>query len=363
MIARTIAMVRTLPDMPRIHTFFRRRLALLLACVVLGPAAHADTGNASADVATAFADGLSAFKAEVAERHGFSSRALDLWFADVELQQPILDAISAPAERVRPWHEYRQIFLTDRRIEGGVVFWEEHADTLEQVSAEYGVPAEMIVAIIGVETMYGRITGRWRVLDALATLAFAYPPRAPFFRSELEHFLLLAEEERLEPRAALGSYAGAMGPPQFIPSSYRAYAVDGSGNGRRDLFRDWEDVLASVANYFSVHGWRDGEPVAQPARVDDDWSGVHPANRLDLDNTVAGLQSAGYRFDSTRDDDTPAMMVRLDGTDGDELWVAYHNFHVITRYNRSVMYALAAWQLSQAIAERRAEGRTAARGS
>ena len=299
-----------------------------------------------------FRSGLADFKREVAERHGFPERTLALWFADVELQQPILDAISRPAERVRPWHEYRGIFLTERRIEGGVEFWREHEASLRAVAADYGVAPEIIVAIIGVETLYGRITGRWRVLDALATLAFAYPPRAAFFRRELEQFLLLSQEERLEPRAALGSYAGAMGPPQFIPSSYRAYAVDGSGNGRRDLFHDWYDVLASVANYFKVHGWRDGEPVAQPAEVPADWAGSHPPNSLELANTVAGLQAEGYRFSSVLPDEAPAMMVRLDGVEGDELWVGYHNFRVITRYNRSVMYALAVYQLSQEIRAR-----------
>lgn len=298
-----------------------------------------------------FEQQLLEFKEEVAGRHDFDRQTLSLWFAEVELQQPIIDLISRPAERVRPWHEYRQIFLTDSRIDGGVAFWEEHAEALERVSRESGVAPEVIVAIIGVETLYGRITGSWRVLDALSTLAFAYPPRASFFRSELEHFLLLVREERLEPRAAMGSYAGAMGPPQFIPSSYRAYAVDGSGNGRRDLFHDWDDVLASVANYFAEHGWRDGEPVVQQATVAADFNGQHPPNSLELTSTVAGLLDDGYHFDAVQPDDAPAMMVRLDGTDGDELWVGYHNFRVITRYNRSVMYALAVHQLSQAIAE------------
>lgn len=324
----------------------------LFACVfcLLLPALAPAADEAS------FRAGLAEFKQEVGERHGFSDQTLALWFADVELQQPILDAISRPAERVRPWHEYRGIFLTDRRIDGGVEFWREHEAALQAIGAEYGVAPEIIVAIIGVETLYGRITGRWRVLDALATLAFAYPPRAAFFRRELEHFLLLSREERLEPRAALGSYAGAMGPPQFIPSSYRAYAVDGSGNGRRDLFHDWDDVLASVANYFKVHGWRDGEPVAQPAEVAGNWPGTHPANSLELGSTVAGLQTEGYRFTSALPDEAPAMMVRLDGVDGDELWVGYHNFRVITRYNRSVMYALAVYQLSQAIRARMEDG-------
>lgn len=321
------------------------RFLVIALLIVLAMPVHA----ADAIDDAAFRDAIEAFKQDVAERHGFAASTLDLWFAEVEQQQPILDAISRPAERVRPWHEYRQIFLTERRIEGGIEFWREHADELERVSRELGVDAQVIVAIIGVETMYGRITGRWRVLDALSTLAFAYPPRAAFFRRELEEFLLLSREERIEPRATLGSYAGAMGPPQFIPSSYRAYAVDGSNNGRRDLFHDWSDVFASVANYFKVHGWRANEPVADQATTGRQWSGPHPQNSLELTSTVGELAASGYMFPTTAPDSAPAMMVRLDAVEGDELWVGYHNFRVITRYNRSLMYALAVYQLSEEI--------------
>ncbi len=321
------------------------RFLIIALLLFLAMPAHA----AEAIDEAAFREAIDTFKQDVAERHGFPASTLDLWFADVEQQQPILDAISRPAERVRPWHEYRQIFLTAQRVEGGVAFWREHAAELERISREVGVDAQIIVAIIGVETMYGRITGRWRVLDALSTLAFAYPPRATFFRRELEEFLLLAREERIEPRATLGSYAGAMGPPQFIPSSYRAYAVDGSDNGRRDLFHDWSDVIASVANYFKVHGWRAGEPVADQATTGRQWAGTHPQNSLELTATVGELTASGYLFPTSAPDSAPAMMVRLDGVDGDELWVGYDNFRVITRYNRSLMYALAVYQLSEEI--------------
>jgi membrane-bound lytic murein transglycosylase B len=325
-------------------------LRIILASLLLVAASPVPADEAVDEAA--FRSAIAEFKQEVGARHGFSAETLELWFADVELQQPILDAISRPAERVRPWHEYRQIFITDRRIDGGVEFWLEHREELDRIAADYGVPAQMIVAIIGVETLYGRITGRWRVLDALSTLAFAYPPRAAFFRRELEQFLLLSREERIEPRATLGSYAGAMGPPQFIPSSYRAYAVDGNGSGRRDLFHDWSDVLASVANYFKVHGWRDGEPVVQQATTRSDWHGTHPQHSLELTSTLGELAAGGYVFAADRPADTPAMMVRLDGSDGDELWVGYHNFRVITRYNRSLMYALAVHQLSEEILAR-----------
>ena len=169
--------------------------------------------------------------------------------------------MSRPAERVVPWFEYRNIFMTEERIAAGVRFWTEHAATLEQVAERYGVAPEMIVAIVGIETYFGTRMGKYRVLDALATLAFAYPPRAAFFASELESFLLLTREEQVDPTAALGSYAGAMGAGQFIPSSYRAYAVDADADGKRDLWTDWDDVFGSVANYFAKHGWRTGEPV------------------------------------------------------------------------------------------------------
>jgi membrane-bound lytic murein transglycosylase B len=172
------------------------------------------------------------------------------------IQPPIIEAISRPAERVRPWHEYRKIFMTEERIAAGVLFWQAHREGIERVAAETGVPGEILVGIIGVETFYGRIIGRYRVLDALATLAFEYPPRSAFFARELEQFLLLVREQGLEIETPVGSYAGAMGLPQFIPSSYRAYAVDGDGDGRIDLWTSIDDILASVANYFRAHGWR-----------------------------------------------------------------------------------------------------------
>jgi membrane-bound lytic murein transglycosylase B len=336
---------------------FISRLLVPLAAVLWAGTAATD------ELQQTFAQELERFQLEMTERHGFDRATLDLWFAEVELQQRIIDLISAPAERVRPWHEYREIFLTDARIDGGVDFWREHEAELARISGEYGVPPEVIVAIIGVETFYGRITGSWRVLDALSTLGFAYSPRASFFRSELEHFLLLAREERLEPRAAMGSYAGAMGSPQFIPSSYRAYAVDGSGNGQRDLFRDWSDILASVANYFRAHGWRSGQPVVEAAALGEGWAGPHPENSLQLRHSVAELRAMGYAFDhGALSDDAPAMVVRLDGREGDELWVGFQNFEVITRYNRSLMYALAVHQLSQEVAARMQAPRQAAHG-
>ena len=211
----------------------------------------------------------------------------------------------------------------------------------------------MIVAIIGIETYFGTRMGRYRVLDALATLAFAYPPRSAFFTSELESFLLLTREERVDATAALGSYAGAMGAGQFIPSSYRAYAVDGDADGKRDLWTNWNDVLGSVANYFAKHGWRAGEPVIDPATRGNGFAGPEPRNNLDLDGTVGSVTKLGYVFETTLPAEAPAAAYSFEAAGGgSEYWVGYHNFYVVTRYNRSTKYALAAHQLSQAIRSR-----------
>jgi membrane-bound lytic murein transglycosylase B len=207
----------------------------------------------------------------------------------------------------------------------------------------------MLVSILGIETWFGQRMGRYRVLESLSTLAFAYPPRASFFSSELEAFLLLTREERLDPRLVLGSYAGAMGAGQFIPTSFRAYAVDANGDGQRDLWEDWEDVLGSIANYFKVHGWRRSEPIVDSATLSTDWSGPEPANSMNLDDTVASLSERGYMFSTALPESAPATVLGLEGQDGTEYWVGYHNFRVITRYNRSVKYALAAKELADAI--------------
>jgi len=211
----------------------------------------------------------------------------------------------------------------------------------------------MIVAIVGIETYFGTRMGRYRVVDALATLAFAYPPRSSFFTSELESFLLLTREESVDPKAALGSYAGAMGAGQFIPSSYRAYAVDLDGDGKRDLWSNWNDALGSVANYFAKHGWRAGEPVMERAIRTEGFAGPEPRNALDLDGTVASVTKMGYVFTTTLPSDAPAAPYSFEAEGGgSEYWVGYHNFGVVTRYNRSTKYALAAHQLSQAIRAR-----------
>jgi peptidoglycan lytic transglycosylase B len=249
-----------------------------------------------------------------------------------------------------PWYEYRAIFVNEARIAAGTRFWTEHAGTIQSISERYGVAPEMLVAIIGVETYFGQRTGKYRVLDSLATLAFAYPPRAKFFSGELEQFLLLTREEGLDPKTPMGSYAGAMGAGQFIPSSFRTYAVDADGDGKRDIWNDWADVLGSIANYFKKSGWKTGEPVADPATRSAAWSGPEPSNALELAETVGSLEKQGYVFSTSESTDAPAAAFALEAQGGgSEFWIGYHNFRVITRYNRSPKYALAAHQLGQAI--------------
>jgi membrane-bound lytic murein transglycosylase B len=298
----------------------------------------------------AVAQAKSAFIERMTSRHEFDRGELTALIDGAVIDQKIIETMSRPAERVVPWFEYRNIFLTDERIAAGVTFWNEHAVTLERIADRYGVAPEMIVAIVGIETYFGTRMGRYRVLDALATLAFAYPPRASFFASELESFLLLAREEQVDVNAALGSYAGAMGAGQFIPSSYRAYAVDGDADGKRDLWSNWDDVFGSVANYFAKHGWKAGEPVMESASRADDFAGPEPSNSLDLGETVGSLATMGYVFTTSLPTDAPAAAYSFEAAGGgSEYWVGYHNFRVVTRYNRSTKYALAAHQLAQAI--------------
>ncbi|MAF83822.1 MAG: lytic murein transglycosylase B [Chromatiales bacterium] len=294
-------------------------------------------------------DDVRAFINELAKKHDLDKGYVQTILAQSETKQKILDAISRPAEKTRPWHEYREIFITPKRIAAGKDFLTEHADRLARISAKTGVPAEIITAIIGVETFYGRITGGYRVIDALATLGFDYPPRAKFFSGQLEELFLLAQDEQLELTELIGSYAGAMGPPQFIPSSYRAYAVDGDGDGRRDLLNNWDDILLSVANYFIKNGWRTGEPVTVRGTSDKNFQIPTGKNSLKMTETVASLTKQGFVFATDLKAATPAQLISLEGKTDREYWIGFHNFYVITRYNRSAMYALAVFQLSAAI--------------
>ena len=293
---------------------------------------------------------IDAFIESMVSEHEFDRDDLVRILGQAEVKESILEQIKKPAEKTLTWAEYRPIFMTAERIQAGADFWRENRASLDSISSSTGVPSEIIVGIIGVETYYGRITGGHRVLDALATLAFYYPPRAKFFRHELEEFLLLVREEEMQATDPFGSYAGAMGRPQFMPSSYRAYAVDSTGDGKRDIWNNWTDVAGSVANYFVRHGWTPGEEVTTQATLSSRFSGPAPDNTLAARETVRSLSQSGVMFSTDLSSDSKGQLVTLEGANGTEHWIGFHNFFVITRYNHSVMYALAVHQLGQEIA-------------
>jgi membrane-bound lytic murein transglycosylase B len=334
--------------------------SLLLACAGAPSAADsvATTQTAPATPAAAavpkaspsYTDhpGAMQFITDVVERHGLQRAEVAALLAQAQPQQGILDAISRPAE-AKPWREYRPIFLTPSRIDGGVAFWQRHAGILADAQQRFGVDPHIIVAIVGVETRYGNNTGSYRVLDALSTLAFDYPKRSEFFRRELEQFILLTREEQVDPLGAKGSYAGAMGQGQFIPSSYRNYAVDFDGDGKRDLWHSDRDVLGSVANYFKVHGWEADGPVVARARVTGNAYKALLEKGLKPHMPASELERYGVRTETQVDPGRQVALIELEGANGVEHWVVFDNFYVITRYNRSPLYAMAVHQLSQEI--------------
>jgi len=285
---------------------------------------------------------------EMVEQHAFTASELEAVFDEANLHQSILDAISRPAES-KPWFEYRPIFVTPARSKGGVRFWQEHTDTLQQAHEVFGVPEEIIVAIIGVETRYGRHTGKYPVLDALSTLAFAYPPRSRFFRKELKEYLLMTREEGLAPGKQLGSYAGAMGMPQFIPSSFRSYAVDFDNDGKRDLWTSPADAIGSVGNYFKRHHWKPGQPIASPVKVHGNRYQALIDNNLKRRYTLKELMANGVILPQGLPTDLQGALIEFETRNGPEYWVGWHNFYVISRYNHSALYSMAVYQLSQQI--------------
>lgn len=299
-------------------------------------------------------DNVIRFIDEMVKDHKFDRKYLREILSKAKRKESIIKLISAPAERTLDWSDYRKIFITDERIMTGVNFWKNNKEMLERIESETGVPIEIIVGIIGVETYFGRITGNDRVIDALTTLAFEYPPRSVFFKKELKHFLILTREEELNPLVPMGSYAGAMGRPQFMPSSFRAYAVDSSGNGKRDIWGDWADVSGSIANYFLAHKWRTNEDVAVKAYLGREWKGKapKPSNILKISNTLESLRNKGVQFTTKLTDKSKAELLTFKGNNGIEHWIGFHNFFVITKYNHSVMYALAVHQLGQLIASK-----------
>jgi membrane-bound lytic murein transglycosylase B len=296
---------------------------------------------------------VQAFIQEMVTQYGFNARQLQVTFSQAHAQPSIIAAMSKPAE-AKPWYTYREIFVNPKRIQGGITFWQANAAALADAEQAYGVPAAIVVAIIGVETQYGGNMGKYQVLEALATLAFDYPRRAAYFRKELENFLLMTRAEGIDPLTPRGSYAGAMGYGQFMPSSFQSFAVDFDGDGHRDLWRNPRDAIGSVANYFKKNGWRSGEPVAVPARISGNRYLDLVSRQLSPPKTrVADLQAQGVTPTEPVDGSQPAMLLELVGRTGPEYWLGFDNFYVITRYNRSQLYALAVYQLSQAISGQR----------
>lgn len=295
---------------------------------------------------------LERFATRIARRDGLSRRAVLRILLQAREQPRIVDAISRPAERELQWWQYRRIFLTGRRIDAGVQFWQQHRAALERASVEQGVPPQYIVAILGAETFYGRITGSYRVIDSLGTLAFAYPPRSRFFSRELEDFLVLAHREKLDPLSVKGSYAGAMGPLQFMPSAYLRYAVDGNGDGTRNLFSDWDDIFASVAHYLHECGWQPDGPVVADVTIDPGATFHVDPDNISLNETIDGLNEQGVRVQSDAPGDTRVVLLLAQQQDGPIYRVGFSNFYALTRYNRSELYALAVDELARAIALR-----------
>jgi membrane-bound lytic murein transglycosylase B len=330
-----------------------RAAAVLLACGLafaglLAPASAAEGYAQRADVRS--------FVREMVERHGFVESELLRLFSRARRQDAILKAIRpSPPERTPSWDSYRALFVNPRHIDAGLAFWEAHRAVLERAAKQYGVPEEIVVAILGVETFYGRNTGRFRVADALTTLAFDYPPRADFFRAELEHFLLLARDAELDVFSVRGSYAGAMGIPQFMPGSQRRYAVDFDRDGAVDLRSSASDAIGSVGNFLKEHGWLTGQPISVPAEVSGDGyrallaAGIEPSTAADELPRYA-VQPRGEVPAQAR-----VALIELESPESRarEYRLGLQNFYVLTRYNRSAMYASAVADLAASLRQSR----------
>jgi membrane-bound lytic murein transglycosylase B len=287
------------------------------------------------------------FIKEMIQEHQYDERFLRDVLAQAERKESILEAIARPAERTKEWHEYRAIFLTEKRITKGKAFLIEHKDTFDIVEAKYGIPRELIASVIGVETFYGGNMGSYRVIDALATLGFDYPKRSLFYR-ELKNYFLMVRDNNLDPLALKGSYAGAMGYGQFIPSSYISYAVDYDGDGKKELWSNIDDAIASVAYYFKRYGWQKGEPVASLVTLSDSAADKLANDGFSLKGKISEWQSKGVNVPKDVSD-RDAALYRYEQQDKTEYWLGYKNFYVITRYNRSRLYVRAVHELSQAL--------------
>jgi len=296
-------------------------------------------------------NGIGSFINDMVVKHGFDAGELQNLFNQTKVSQAVLDAISRPAEKL-PWYKYRKIFLREDRIKQGVEFWYENLHTLDRAEQVYGVPPEIIVSIIGVETQYGRKTGSYRVMDALTTLGFHYQKRGAFFRGQLEQYLLLAREQNIDPLSIKGSYAGAMGIPQFIPGSYRNFAADFDNDGKINIWSSKVDAIGSVARYFKLHGWINGDDVAQPAIVNG--NGYKYAVNDKLEPGLLPEQLSGFNIKPSAaiKSKSRIKLIELEQINGPEVWLGFENFYVITRYNHSELYAMAVYQLSREIEKR-----------
>ncbi len=350
-----------------LHVDYMSRLRLSLALLLgfgLGMAivrqarsttvAQVTAASSSKTLEDAAVAGLSVAKTNFLDAfmvvHPSQNRArIAVLLRQARVQDAVLKAISRPAEHTKTWAEYRPIFLGSRRIDQGTTFMRAHRALLQKIAAKYGVAPQYIVAILGVETRYGRVTGQYRVLDALSTLAFHYPPRAKFFRSQLAALLSLPPQRLPVPVQDLrGSYAGAMGWSQFMPLSLQHYGIDSDGDGRIDLWNSLPDILASTANYLVAHGWQRGQPVAMPAVLGKNAAEV-PVQRSKTLYEVEALEARGYAPSVPVAPELPATLLTLQGVYGPEYWITFANFEVITHYNRSPLYAMAVTQLAAAI--------------
>jgi len=351
---KTVAVITENHELRKSITCLLLSLPIILVTSLLPPESHAAKPPPKSPPFSTDTE-VRAFIVEMHEQHGFDIAHLNRQFSTIRSNATVLRAIrpAAVPEQQRSWQRYRERFVNDRRINNGVRFWQENEAELARAEAIYGVPREIIVAIIGVETEYGRNTGKFGVLEALATLAFDYPPRAAFFRGELEQFLLLARENGISPLDYKGSYAGAIGIPQFMPSSQRRYAVDFDGDDRIDLRRSPTDAIGSVARFLKLHGWQDKAPIALPAIVGEDPStliaaGIKPHSSL----PEVLKQGVTVRGETGQYAERSVALIDLVTPDQPtEYWIGFDNFYVITRYNRSSFYAMSVFQLAEALRE------------
>ena len=324
------------------------KIILLVGAIFIVPVCHAASEASEASETFLARPELNAFINEMVEKHGFDKGQMLEVFSQVHLKLNIINAMTRPAE-TKPWNEYRAMFVNPVRINAGIQFWHENAGVLAHASKTYGVPESIIVAIIGVETQYGKYTGSYRVLDALSTLAFDYPRRAEYFRGELEKFFLLAREEGMDPLSLKGSYAGAMGVGQFMPSSYLRYALDFDGDGHRDISRSMADAIGSVANYFIAHGWQPDQPVAVRAQVTGERYIELVNMGFNLTHSIEEMRGFGVTSSEPVVCSQQAMLIRLETSGEPEYWLGLNNFKAITEYNRSKFYAMAVYLLSREI--------------